>query len=152
MEVGSEREVLFNLFCRADLHFPPPLPPLNQELAKLEKELGGMTFSRDSSPESLEPVSLPLMVMRAPFRRPSDMFGLPSYAAASTSGRRAGAPLEETAADSDDAALSKLQALLFTSLPVRHQSPFGTDGGQRGAMKGILFGAPNNSRLSSTPQ
>ena len=62
----------------------------------------------------MDTASVPMM--RAPFRRPSDMFGLPSYAAASTSGRRAGAPPEVPV---DDAALSKLQALLFTSFPVR---------------------------------
>ena len=67
----------------------------------------------------MEPVPLPMMMMRAPFRRPSDMFGLPSYSVGSSSGRRPGVPPEVAADDSDDAALSKLQALLFTSFPVR---------------------------------
>ena len=113
----------------------PPLPlslPLSliQELARLEEELGGMRSAGsvagpaggdragcggEPPPGFMDAVPLPLMMARVPFRRPSDMFGLPTYTTASTSGQRAGAasPPEEPPG------IATLTTLLFSSLPVR---------------------------------
>ena len=60
-------------------------------------------------------IALPKLPLRGPTRRPSDMFGLPTYASAS--GQRAGAAPGPPEATGNEAAFSQMQ-MLFTSLPV----------------------------------
>ena len=103
---------------------PPslPLPPpcLTQELARLENALGDLqssSMSRDEEEAEVESrcIALSRPPLHGPARRPSDMFGLPAYASAS--GQRAGAAPGPPEATGNEAALSQMQTLFFTSLP-----------------------------------